>query len=386
MPWKATQVMDERMRFIVAVQDDPRCNFTRLCEQFGISRAKGYKWLARYKAEGPSGLEDRPPVARSCPHKTDEAVADRVVAERKEHPFDGPKKLRARLLAKGELRVPAASTIGEILEERGLIRPRPFRLRVPLDPNPLDPGAAPNDVWCIDFKGHFLLGDKTRCDPLTVTDSATRYLLKCEAVKETGESAVRAELERTFREFGLPKKLRSDNGPPFASKALGGLSRLSVWWICLGIVPERIDPGEPQQNGRHERMHKTLKQHTARPPSATMEEQQRAFDRFRRDYNDERPHEALGQTPPAKHYEPSRRVMPSHLREPEYGDDFDVRRVKLDGGFSWKGQRLLAGAPLVSQPIGLRAIDEDEWEVFYGPLLIGYVLVRGGEARIEPVR
>ncbi len=385
MPWKESRAMDERVRFIAAIEQDPRGNFSRLCDSFGISRDKGYKWLARYKEHGPSGLHDRAPVARSCPHKTPDAVADRVVAERKEHPHDGPKKLRQRMLDKGELAVPAASTIAQILSARGLIRPRRARLRVPPSPNQLDPCAEPNDVWCIDFKGHFALGDKTRCDPLTLTDAATRYLLKCEALLDTREAAVRAELEKAFREFGLPNKIRSDNGPPFASKALGGLSRLSVWWIQLGILPERIEPGKPQQNGRHERMHKTLKLHTATPPSETMADQQRAFDRFRRDYNEARPHEALGQTPPAAHYEPSLHTMPERPREPQYGDDFAVRRVNNAGHFTWRGHLLLAGAPLRRQPIGLRQIDEDECELFYGPLLLGYVLVRDGQARIEPV-
>jgi transposase InsO family protein len=191
--------MDERVRFIAAIQEEPRGNFTLQCERFGISRAKGYKWLARYKEHGPRGLEDRPPVARHCPHKTPDEVADRVVAERKEHPHDGPKKLRRRMLDRGERKVPAASTIGDILLERGLIHPRRARLRVPPSPNQLDPCAEPNDVWCIDFKGHFPLGDKTRCDPLTLTDAATRYLLKCEALIDTREAAVRAQLDRAFR-------------------------------------------------------------------------------------------------------------------------------------------------------------------------------------------
>jgi putative transposase len=386
VPWKAISPVDERVRFIAAVQEDPRGNFTRLCERFGISRAKGYKWLARYKWLGPGGLEDARPVARHCPHKTADSVADRVVAMRKDHPHDGPKKLHARLVALGQEQVPAPSTIGEILKGRGLIRPRRSRLRVPPSPNLLDPCAEPNDVWCIDFKGHFQLGDKTRCDPLTLTDATTRYLLKCQTLAKADEAPVRAELERTFREFGLPKKIRSDNGPPFASNALGGLSRLSVWWIQLGVLPERIEPGKPQQNGRHERMHKTLKEHTASPPCATMEDQQRAFDRFRRDYNEERPHEALGQTPPAMHYETSGRVMPERPCAPEYGSDFVVRRVNVSGRFTWGGELLLAGAPLANQPIGLRQTDEDEWEIFYGPLLLGYLLARGDKPRIEPFR
>jgi putative transposase len=384
MPWKEIRPVEERMRFILAVQSDPRGNFSRLCESFGISRAKGYKWLERYAAAGPAGLVDRPPVPRACPHQTPSEVTDRVVAMRKEHPFEGPKKLRDRLLKKEPgLAVPAASTIGELLKRLGLIRPRRVRLHTPPSPSPLDPCVAANDVWCTDFKGHFQLGDKTRCHPLTLTDATSRYLIKCEGLTEEKEGAVRVHFERAFREFGLPKKVRSDNGSPFASKALGGLSRLSVWWIQLGVIPERIEPGQPQQNGRHERMHKTLKEQTANPPYANLVEQQRAFDRFRRDYNEERPHEALGQTPPAAHFEPSTRSMPERPREPEYGDELEVRRVNSAGHFGWRGTVLLAGAPLANQPVGLREVDDDEWELFYGPLLIGTVLVRDHKARIE---
>lgn len=388
MPWKEIRAVDERLRFIAAVQQDPRGNFSRLCESFGISRAKGYKWLERYREEGPKGLEDRKPVARSCPHRTPDAVVDRVVALRKEFPFDGPEKLRARLLDRGEmgLRVPAASTIGAILDRHGLIRPRRARLRVPRNPSPLAPCDEPNDVWCVDFKGHFACGDGVRCYPLTVSDGASRYLIKCEGLTEPRDGAVREHFERAFREFGLPTRIRSDNGPPFATKAIGGLSKLSVWWVQLGIVPERIEPGQPQQNGRHERMHRTLKEQTASPPQATMADQQRAFDRFRRDYNDHRPHEALGQTPPARHYEPSMRVMPERPREPEYGDGFEVRRIRPDGRLRFNSRRILVGRLLASQPVGLKQIDDDEWELFYGPLPIGVLLVRNGTPRIEPVR
>jgi transposase InsO family protein len=252
-------------------------------------------------------------VPLECPHRTPDAVVDRVLALRKKHPFDGPKKLRAMLLTagEGEFVVPAASTIGDILNRHGLVRPRRARLRVPQSTQPLAHAAAPNDVWCTDFKGHFALGDATRCHPLTITDAATRYLVKCEALVQPSHAPVREQFELAFHEFGVPRAIRSDNGPPFASKALGGLSELSVWWIQLGILPERIEPGQPQQNGRHERFHRTLKEQTASPPMA---DQQRAFDRFRADYNDRRPHEALGQTPPAKHYEPSLRPMPQSQR------------------------------------------------------------------------
>jgi transposase InsO family protein len=387
VPWKETRVVDERVRFIAAVQEDPRGNFKRLCERFGISRAKGYKWLHRYEQYGPEGLGDRRPVPGSCPHRTAEVVEDRVVQLRKQFPDYGPKKLRAMLLEQSpELAVPAHSTIGDILDRYGLIRPRRFRLRVPASSSPLAHAQEPNDVWCVDFKGHFPLGDGTRCHPLTITDAASRYLIKCESVGKPDEVHCRPQFEQAFREFGLPRRIRSDNGAPFASKSLGGLSRLSVWWLQLGIEPERIEPGKPEQNGRHERFHLTLKKHTASPPKANGADQQRAFDRFRREYNDVRPHEALAQTPPARHYEPSRRPMPHQPRAPQYDPDMAVRWVGAKGTMTFKGTCLYVGELLGGQPVGLRQIDADEWELHYGPVLLGHWLVRKGLGRIEPLR
>src|SRR6202023_1110972 len=270
-----------------------------------------------------AGLADRPSTPGSCPHRTADAIEDLVVALRKQYPHDGPKKLRGQLQTlHPDIDVPATSTIGDILKRKGLVRPRRARLRVPPSSSPL--GAA----------------------------------------VEPKHGPVQMHFERSFREFGLPKKIRTDNGPPFASKALGGLSRLQVWWIQLGITPERIEPGHPEQNGRHERMHRTLKEQTASPPHATLADQQRAFDRFRHDYNDRRPHEALGQKPPASCYEPSLRAMPDRPRAPEYAEDFVVRRVSNEGRFTWKGQILHAGRPLENQPLGLRQVDDDEWELF----------------------
>jgi putative transposase len=379
--------MDEKIRFIAAVQEDPRGNFTRQCARFGISRAKGYKWLQRYREQGPEGLRDRKPVPGSCPHKTPETVEDCIVELRKQWPEYGPKKLRAMLLeTRPELAVPAASTIGDILDRYGLIRPRRVRLRVPPSSNPLAHAQQPNDVWCVDFKGHFPLGDGSRCYPLTITDAASRYLIKCESVARPDEPHCQPHFERAFREFGMPARIRSDNGPPFASKAIGGLSRLSVWWLQLGIQPERIEPGKPQQNGRHERFHLTLKQHTASPPKSNAADQQRAFDRFRHEYNDVRPHEALSQKPPARHYEPSSRLIPESPQAPQYQPDMQVRWVTPKGGMSFQGTLLYVGEVLARQPVALRQIDQDEWELFYGPVLLGYVLVRKGVPRIEPLR
>jgi putative transposase len=387
MPWKETRVVDERMQFIAAVQQDPRGNFAQLCRRFGISRAKGYKWLARYNALGPEGLHDQVPVARSHPNRTPDSVVDLILELRKERPYDGPKKLRALLLERHPaIAVPAASTIGELLDRYGLIRPRRMRLRVPASTSPLAHAERPNDVWCTDFKGDFALSAGGRCYPLTLTDGASRYLLKCEGLSRPTEELARPHFDRAFREFGIPLRIRSDNGAPFASKAVGGLSRLSVWWIQHGITPERIEPGHPEQNGRHERMHQTLKQQTASPPQPTMPDQQRVMDRFRHDYNEVRPHEALGQTPPARHYEPSYRPMPAAPRCPEYDADVEVRRVAPNGGVSWQGQRIPLGELLAGQPVGFKAIDQDEWELHYGPVLLGYVLLRDGNVRLDPLR
>jgi transposase InsO family protein len=386
MPWKETGVMDQRVRFIAAVQEDPRGNFSQLCRRFGIARSVGYKWVERYRTLGPAGLADRASIAGECPHRTPDAAVDRVVSMRKRYPFDGPKKLRQRLLDIGEAEivVPAASTIGELLEHYGLIRPRRARLRVPASTAPLGHAREPNDVWSVDFKGHFATTDGVRCHPLTISDNATRFLIQCEALREPKEAPVRQQFELAFREFGLPTRIRSDNGAPFASKAVGGLSRLSVWWIQLGIVPERIEPGHPEQNGRHERMHKTLKEQTASPPHATFADQQRAFDRFRAEYNNHRPHEALGQTPPRAHYESSLRAMPESLRLPDYSRDFVIRLVSPCGSFSWHNTKLCLSPLLAGQPVGLKQIDEDEWELFYGPVMLGYVLTRDGKSRLAP--
>jgi putative transposase len=387
VPWKETSPVDERVRFIAAVKEDPRGNFSRLCERFGISRAKGYKWVARYEKHGPAGLEDRRPVPISSPHRTPDEVVDRILALRKKHPHDGPKKLRAMLLAAGVdvPLVPAASTIGEVLKRHGLVRPRRMRLRVPPSTNPLEHETEPNDVWCTDFKGHFALGDGARCHPLTITDALSRYLIKCEGLERPRGAPVQTQFELAFREFGLPRAIRSDNGAPFATTAPGGLSALSAWWIQLGILPERIEPGQPQQNGRHERFHRTLKEHTASPPMANLADQQRAFDRFRADYNNRRPHEALGQTPPAEHYEASRRTMPAQPRDPEYGAEFAVRKVIYNGTFKWKQNDLFVAKFLNRQPVGLQQVSDDEWDLFYGPVLLGHVLLRNGDWRLERV-
>lgn len=363
--------MDERVRFVAACHDS-QDSFARLCRSFGISRKTGYKWLARYEAQGPRGLEEASRAPRAIPHRTPDEVRDVLVAARREHPFWGPKKLRCVVAERHpRLALPAPSTIGALLKREGLIRPRKRRLRVPWSTQPLDPCHDPNALWCLDFKGHFALGDRTRCYPLTVTDAFSRYLLACEAMGEGKEAPVRAVLERAFREFGLPERIRSDNGPPFASVGLGGLTGLSVWWIKLGITPERIEPGHPEQNGRHERMHRTLKQEATQPAAADLGAQQRTFDRWRAQYNDVRPHEALGQRPPASAYALSRRSYPSVLGEPTYGPDVQVRRVHASGRLKRKGVWVVLARCLGGEPVGLREVGEAQWQLYYGPIYLG---------------
>jgi putative transposase len=386
LPWKEVRFVDQRVRFIAEVNESQE-SFATLCKRFGISRKTGYKWCDRYEEFGPAGLEERAPIALRCPHKTADELVAALVELRKVHPSWGPKKLKARLEALGKSGVPAASTIGDLLKKHGLVRSRRRRVYPPvMTPQPLAEATVPNATWCCDFKGHFALGDKTRCYPLTLTDQVTRYLLKCEAVDKPDVVHVRPHFERAFREFGLPLRIRSDNGPPFATTGIGGLSELSVWWIKLGIAPERIEPGKPQQNGRHERMHKTLKDEVASKPEVDRQAQQLAFDRFRHEYNDVRPHEALEMATPASRYTTSRRVMPASLSSPEYPATMAVRRVGTDGRVSWQGQEVAVTTLLGGEPVGLEQLGEHRWRMHYGPVVLAELTMRGKELVLDKQR
>ena len=316
MPWSETCAMDERMRFVIAASDDEAV-MSEICAEFGISRQTGYKWLARYRAEGAEGLRERSRAPRRHGRARDQALVAAALALRERYPTWGPKKLRRKLGERfPDAPPPASSTIGDWLRQEGLTQARRRRRHCPPFSSPFQAVDAPNAVWCADFKGWFATGDKTRCDPLTISDAMSRYLLRCQAVARTDGAHVRAAFDAAFCEFGLPLSIRSDNGPPFASVGAGGLSQLAVWWIKLGIKPERIDPGKPQQNGRHERLHRTLKAETASPPAATPAEQQRRFDAFRAVYNHDRPHEALDFATPASLYRASERAYPRPCARP----------------------------------------------------------------------
>jgi len=299
-------------------------------------------------------------------------VAERLIAEKKAHPTWGPKKLVAWLSEREqEVSWPAPSTAGNILVKEGLVRQRKRRRHVAPWSEPFAAANAPNDVWGIDFKGWFRTGDSIRIDPLTVQDAFSRFLLVCQGLSHPKGSQVRPILERAFREHGLPETIRTDNGPPFASVGLGSLTRLSVWWIKLGIIPERIEPGHPEQNGRLERFHRTLKADTATPPQPTPRRQQRVFDSFRKTYNQERPHEALGQKPPAHQYRSSSRAYPKKVYSPEYELDVTVRKVRTNGEIKWKGEKIYLSEALIREPVGLTQQDDRYWTIRYGPLSIG---------------
>lgn len=357
--------MDERMRFVIEVSKTEQSK-SALCRRFGISRPTGDKWLGRHEQLGLLGLLDRSRAPRGHPNQIPDELVELILVVRRKHPRWGPRKLRVILQQKlPSVDWPACSTIGEILKRAGLTVPRRRRRRTPPYTQPFMGCDSPNAVWCADFKGWFRTGDGTRCDPLTISDAHSRYLLRVQSMTETSHEPVRALFEATFREYGLPGAIRTDNGTPFASHGIGGLSRLSVWWLKLGIVPERIEPGQPQQNGRHERMHLTLKQETADPARTNLRRQQEAFDRFRDVFNEERPHEALGQLCPGTVYARSVREYREATRAVEYPETMEVRSVKGNGVFNWRGQVVFLGEALGRERIGLAQVDDGCCAVYF---------------------
>jgi transposase InsO family protein len=362
--------MDERYRFVSEYRDGAD-SMSELCERYGISRETGYKWVRRFEESGAAGLTDRSRRPHHSPRTTAPEVIEALIAARRKHPTWGPKKLLGRTWPLAI--TPALSTASAILKRHGLVARR-RRRRWPGHPGrPRGTPQEPNAIWTIDFKGQFRTGDGTWCYPLTIVDGFSRYLLACQRLPNVRTAGARATLERVFREYGLPRCIRSDNGAPFASTwTLARLSALRVWWIQLGIVSELIEPGRPEQNGRHERLHRTLKQETTRPAAATARAQQARFNRFRREYNEERPHEALGQRPPAEFYTGSSRRYPSGLPPLEYPPAFVTRRVGPSGCLTWHGRKLPVSHTLVGQNVGLDEVDDGRWRVYFGSLLLGY--------------
>jgi putative transposase len=372
MPWKETCAMDERVMFIGECLRG-ELPMTALCERYGISRKTGYKWLERYRVDPFEGLLERSRAPLHPANGLSVEATKKIVALRRRYPYFGPRKLLVELRQRYPSEPwPAASTIGDLLRREGLSEPRRRRASVTPVTRPFSEVRAPNDVWCADFKGWFRTSDGERCDPLTITDAYSRFLFTCRIVEPTTEG-VQPWFDRAFREFGLPRAMRTDNGAPFASVGVGGLSRLSVAWLKLGIRLERIDPGAPQQNGRHERMHRTLKDQTSRPPAPTARAQQRRFDHFREHYNHERPHEALDQEPPARHYIVSPRRYPDRIEEPCYDADHAIRRVRSNGEIKWGGEFVFVGEALVGEAVGVTETEDGDWIVRFADIDLGLI-------------
>jgi putative transposase len=365
--------MDERMEFIVAYQSG-LYTVTELADQFGISRKTAYKQLERFRADGITGLNDRSRRPARSPLATSEDLVKAVVACRHEHPRWGPKKLHRVLTKRHPARAwPAVSTMALILKREGLAHGTPRAVHRAADPTrpPFVAATAPNVVWTLDFKGQFRTGDTRWCYPLTIMDRYSRYLLECRHRDGPTTAGVKAAFIGVFREVGLPQYLHSDNGEPFVGHGLAGLSDLAVWWLRLGIWPELGRPAHPEDNPEHERMHRTLKADTARPPAASGPAQQRRFTRFRQEYNWDRPHEALGLRVPGEVYTPSPRPYPPHLPEVTYPGHYEVRRVSSCGRIKWDGEVLFLSTVLRHQPVGVEEVDDGVWDLFFGPARLG---------------
>jgi putative transposase len=371
MPWSETDAMEQRVQFIRDWLTQKHC-VSDLCATYGVSRKTGYKWIERYMAHGPDGLLERGHAAQVVHNKTSAQAEKALLALRLRHPSWGAKKLLHTLgLREPMLELPGRSTVCDILSRNGLVRKKPRRRALGHPGRPSSSIVLPNDCWSADFKGHFRTGDGLYCYPLTVTDNYSRYLLGCQALAGTTHDASKTVFTRLFKHYGLPRRIRTDNGVPFAAPSLARLSRLSVWWLKLGVLPELIEPGKPQQNGQHERMHRTLKDETTKPPAASSRAQQRKFDAFMHEYNEERPHEALDMSTPAQLYQASARAMPDKLLAPEYPDRFEVRYVSANGGIRWRKRWVNVSSALIGEHVGLEEIDDGQWDVFFGPMRLG---------------
>lgn len=371
MPWSETSTMDQKTQFIADYLRKV-LSITELCELYGISRKTGYKWIDRYIQNGPAGLEEYSRRPHQTPNQTAPEIVEALLGIRQRHPTWGAKKLLPILHKRQpDWDLPKRSTVCAILNRNGLVPKKRRRRHIGHPGKPSAQMLAPNDIWCTDFKGQFKTGDGVYCYPLTVTDGYSRFLLCCQGLHSTAVAGVKPMFTRLFKEYGLPQRIRSDNGVPFATTTLARLSCLSAWWIRLGILPDLIEPGKPQQNGRHERMHRTLKAETTKPAAGNLAAQQRKFNRFREEFNFERPHEALDQETPGSIYVPSRREMPNKVPALEYPDRFELRYVSANGGIRWNKEWVNVSVVCAGEYVGLEEIDDGIWNVYFGPLKIG---------------
>lgn len=381
MPWRSSSPMDLKTQFIADYLRELN-TISELCREYQISRKTAYKWIDRYEADGAAGLADRSRRPHHFPQATPADVVQKLIAARRRHPSWGAKKL-LKLLSRAQPKSewPARSTACDILSRHNLVQgPRRHRL-IGHPGKPATIITVPNQVWAADFKGQFKTRDGYYCYPLTVTDGFSRYLLGCQALGSTSFATAKPVFQRLFQEFGLPERLRTDNGGPFASVSLARLSTLSAWFIRLGIVRELIEPGKPYQNGCHERMHRTLKAETTRPPAGNRATQQRVFNAFRQEFNQLRPHEALALDTPAEHYHPSPRPYPERLPPIEYPSHFETRRVGDNGCISWRSQRVHVSLVCTHEYLGLEEVDNGMWNVYFGSLKLGRLIEK--DLRIE---
>lgn len=363
--------MEERIR-LVELYSTGCYRVVEVAAALGVSPKTAYKWLARYVEGGEDALRERSRAPHRHPNATPAAVVAAVLGAKARHPRWGPAKLlpdpdEVPLVAQAW---PAVSTRGAILARHGLVVARRQRRRTPPWSQPFQECRQPNDTWSADFKGWFRTQDGRRCDPLTVSDAYSRMLLGCQALPRPDHAHVRPVFERLLRHYGLPLAIRTDNGVPFASVGAGGLSPLSAWWVKLGILPERIRPAHPEENGRHERMHGTLKRETAQPPAASLRAQQRRFEAFRQEYNTVRPHQALGQVPPVRRYAPSPRPYPRTLQDPSYPETAAARRVRSSGAMKWRGEHVYVSEALAGELVAVTEAP-DGWLVQFGPIVLG---------------
>jgi putative transposase len=374
MPWEQSLPMDQKTQF-VSEYLRATISFTELCDRYGISRKTGYKWIDRYQAEGPAGLTERSRRPHSSPDQTPEPLRLAIIEARHRRPSWGAKKLLKHLRSKDpQANWPSRWTVCQILRRAGLVRQHARRRKPGHPGKPISIATAPNHLRCVDFKGQFKTRDGRYCYPLTVTDRYSRYLLGCQALLSTETEGAKATFYQLFKKYGLPQAIRSDNGTPFASTALARLSELSVWWIRLGIRPELIEPGKPQQNGQHERMHRVLKAETARPPAANLSQQQRWFDRFSDEYNQLRPPEGIDLQTPASLYVPSSRPLPGGPPPLVYPAHFETRLVSKNSGIRWRDKWVAVSTTCAGLYVGLEEIDHGLWDVYLGPVKLGRLL------------
>ena len=371
MPWNETDAMELRVQFIRDWLKKTH-SVSELCALYAISRKSAYKWIDRYMREGPDWAMNRSHAAAMVSNKTPLEVEHALMQMRLQHPTWGARKLLHQVgLQQPRLALPHASTVCDMLKRNGLVTARPRRRAIGHPGRPSTVITGPNDSWSADFKGHFRTGDGIYCYPLTVTDNYSRFIVGCQALPGTLLEPTRAVFTRLFKEYGLPRSIKTDNGVPFSASTLGRLSQLSVWWLKLGVLPVLTEPGKPQQNGRHERMHRTLKDETLKPPAGNSRAQQRKFNSFVREFNEVRPHEALDMNTPAQLHKVSPRAMPTKLTPVEYPDRFEVRYVSANGGIRWHKQWVNVTSALNGEYVGLEPIDDGVWDVYFSFKKIG---------------